>query len=197
MKESNLVVNRVNPFDDADTPTPASPPPLPPPDEVAPPEVVPFHMTQDSPQSGANDIIQMIPTYEEPQGADYPERKLMQRDGILGQLTMSRGDFNLGEKLGSGAGGIVYRGMLGSTPIAVKELIEESSEAREEFLQEAVIMGSLKHSRVRATLLLRARSFSFPAPRSSCIPPTTRQRSRGYGVGDTTLPVHMGRWVPQ
>ncbi len=59
----------------------------------------------------------------------------------------------LGEKLGSGQFGVVYKGVwqssAGDVEVAVKTLKEGSGEGdKVKFLQEAAIMGQFKHSNV-------------------------------------------------
>jgi len=179
VKRSVLVNERVNPFSDPDSES-ESDGTLP----RIPPAVSPYNPTAEavyaaspppsSPAaaaSGADHSITLIPTYEEPVNANYPERKLKDSESILGGLKMSRETFKLGEKLGSGVAGVVYKAMLGPRPVAVKELIGDSKSASEEFLQEAIIMGSLSNPRVRRACGTVAHGVTACRPPCTAVPP--------------------------
>lgn len=81
------------------------------------------------------------PTIEEViQGHSMAPKKF-----TLKEIRRATGKFDPKNKLGSGAFGTVYKGLLGNKEIAVKRVSKYSSQGKQEFIAEVTTIGSLRH----------------------------------------------------
>eukprot|EP00040_Diaphanoeca_grandis_P003496 m.25073 g.25073 ORF g.25073 m.25073 type:complete len:674 (+) comp14862_c1_seq1:287-2308(+) len=131
--ETNIAPERKNPFR-ADSSSTA----------VTPPTIAPYKgNTEITPITG-------LPMYDVVGESDstYAEVQLLKKDSKLGEIKLDASALVMGKKLGSGIAGTVYTGVYNGTPVAIKELTSQTVEAEQEFEEEAVIMGSLKHENV-------------------------------------------------
>eukprot|EP00041_Stephanoeca_diplocostata_P020851 m.474744 g.474744 ORF g.474744 m.474744 type:complete len:769 (+) comp21680_c0_seq1:328-2634(+) len=124
---------------------------------ASPPAVEPYQTPVGKPPMYTGAIMP-IPSYEVPHDSDYAETTLKTKDKKLQELKVSASSIVRGDKLGQGVAGIVYRATMDGATVAVKTLLVQGEEvaatdgvrgqAEEEFLEEAVIMGSLKHAHI-------------------------------------------------
>ncbi|KAM7524601.1 hypothetical protein LguiA_014503 [Lonicera macranthoides] len=63
----------------------------------------------------------------------------------LKEIQRATGNFNPKNVLGKGGCGIVYKGMLSNTDVAVKRFSKNSSQGKQEFVAEVTIIGTLHH----------------------------------------------------
>lgn len=81
--------------------------------------------------------------------SSYTEIQLSKKAVILAKLRIAdHSQLVMGSKLGNGVSGIVYNGTLAGKKVAIKQLTLADKDAEEEFIEEAVIMGSLTHERI-------------------------------------------------
>lgn len=81
--------------------------------------------------------------------SSYTEVQLSKRTVILAKLKIAdHSQLVMGTKLGEGVSGIVYNGTLAGKKVAIKQLTLDGKDAEDEFIEEAVIMGSLTHERI-------------------------------------------------
>ncbi len=83
-------------------------------------------------------------------GKSSYESKSEDGDNLPGWANIDFGDIELGDRIGGGGVGVIYKGWLNDKPVALKTLFDAriGQDLKQEYMDELLVMSKVKHSNI-------------------------------------------------